>query len=296
MFLEQHCNGTFDTELSFEYSQPIRPKQFYADLDESLDGLNRDDFTKELLRLFHNDHSKLLDYRDRLAERVQALPNCPQTRLVNRRNSSTGTRKEKCTNDCYVLYAYNHGVHDKKILEIFTNANTHENETIVIKDDEEKEFIPPDMYGILVKLQSDVVDIKKRQAMGSLVLESVRTNINSTLVLVRTIHGTLNSVLSRVGSLSDTLRQNTMLLDDCAQVEQSLSSLQHRLNGNAHNACSINGTTAPTTLSATRIADAKPRSQHYRRRSHPSLPPLHQRNRSPFLIIMNQNYKHYTWR
>ena len=90
--------------------------------------------------------------------------------------------------------------------------------------------------------------------MDSVVLESVRTDVNSTLVLFRTIHGTLNSVLSRVGSLSDTLRQNTTLLDDCAQVEQSLSSLQHRLNGNEHNACSINGTTAPTTPSATRIA------------------------------------------
>ena len=159
MILEQHCDGTSDTELSFEYSQPIRPQQFYADLDDNLDGLNRDDYTKELLRLCHNDHSKLLDYRDRLAERAQALQNCPQTRLVNRRNSSTGTREDKCANDCYVLYAYNHGVHNKEILEIFTNANTQENETIVIKDDEEKEFIPPDLYGILVKLQSDVVDI-----------------------------------------------------------------------------------------------------------------------------------------
>jgi len=81
--------------------------------------------------------------------------------------------------------------------------------------------------------------------MDSVVLESVRTDVNSTLVLFRTIHGTLNSVLSLVGSLADALRQNTTLLDDCAQVEQSLSSLQDRLNGNEHNACSINGTTAP---------------------------------------------------
>jgi len=99
--------------------------------------------------------------------------------------------------------------------------------------------------------------MRKRQAMDSVVLESVRTDVNSTLVLFRTIHGTLNSVFSRVGSLSDTLRQNTTLLDDCAQVEQSLSSLQHRFNGNEHNACSINGTTAPTTLSPTRIAACK---------------------------------------
>jgi len=83
MFLEQHCDGTSYTELSFEYSQPIRPKRFYADLEESMDGLNRNDCTKEMLRLCHTDHSKLLDYRDRLAKRAQALPNCPQTRLVN---------------------------------------------------------------------------------------------------------------------------------------------------------------------------------------------------------------------
>ena len=64
-----------------------------------------------------------------------------------------------------MLYAYNHGEQNKDITEIFTNANSHENDTILVKDDEEKEFIPRDLYGILFNFQSDVVDIKKRQAM-----------------------------------------------------------------------------------------------------------------------------------
>jgi len=60
MFSEQQCDGTSDTEL--EYSQPIRPQQFYADLDDKLFGLNRHKYTKHLLRLCHNKHSKLTDY------------------------------------------------------------------------------------------------------------------------------------------------------------------------------------------------------------------------------------------
>jgi len=76
-----------------------------------------------------------------------------------------------------VLYAYTHGVHNEVITEIFTNANSHENNTIFVKDDEEKEFIPPDLYGIIAKLQSDVVDIQKRQAMNCVVLKSVRAYV-----------------------------------------------------------------------------------------------------------------------
>jgi len=38
-------------------SQPIRPQQFYADTDARLDGLNREDYTKELLSICNNDFS-----------------------------------------------------------------------------------------------------------------------------------------------------------------------------------------------------------------------------------------------
>jgi len=45
------------------------------------------------------------------------------------------------------------------------------------------------------KIESAVVDIKMRQAMDSVVLESVRIDDNSTPVLYQTIHGSLNSSL-----------------------------------------------------------------------------------------------------
>ena len=48
---------TPETELSFEYTstQPIRPQQFFAEIDGKLDGLNRDDYIKELLHICHKD-------------------------------------------------------------------------------------------------------------------------------------------------------------------------------------------------------------------------------------------------
>jgi len=165
--------------MSFEYSQPIRPQRFYADIDAQLDGLNREEYTKKVIQICHNDYAKLLDYRERLGERAQANPNCPQTRLVNRRNSSTGTREEKCANDCYVLYAFNNGVQNRDVLDLFTTATTAENEPIVIKDDDEKHIISPELFGLLTKMQSDIVELKKRQAMDSVLLDSVRSDVNT---------------------------------------------------------------------------------------------------------------------
>ena len=118
----------------------------YSDVDKKLDGLNKDDYVKELLKICHTDYCKLNDYRERLAERAQAFPTCPQTRLVNRRNSSTGTREEKCASDYYVLYAYNHGIRNREILDVFSNARTTDNDTILIRDDNEKQFIPPELF------------------------------------------------------------------------------------------------------------------------------------------------------
>jgi len=156
----------------------------------------------------------------------RGLPSAPNLSRTALRHSATGTREEKCATDCYVLYAYNHGIQNREIQDVFTSSC---NDTIVIKDDEENTHIPPDLYGIMNKIQSDIVDIKKRQAMDSIVLESVRTDVNSILVLFRTIHGTLNSVLSRVGSLTDSVAQCTSLQQDCARMETTLSAMRDRL-------------------------------------------------------------------
>jgi len=78
------------------------------------------------------------------------------------------------------------------------------------------QIISPDLFDIISKLQSDVVDIKK-QAMDSVILESVRSDVKTTLVLFRTMKGTINSVLSRAGSLTlftETITQSTQLRAD----------------------------------------------------------------------------------
>jgi len=161
MLLENQGDECSDTELSFEYTQPIRSQQFYADMDTKLDGLNRDDYIKELVRICRKDVSMVTDYRDRLAERTLAFRDCPQTRLVNRRNSSTGTREEKCAINYYILYAYNNDVRNREILEVFTAVPTTANDTIVSADEEERQFISPELFGLITNLQSDILDIKK---------------------------------------------------------------------------------------------------------------------------------------
>jgi len=248
-----------DTDLSFEYTQPIRPQQFYAEIDAKLECLNRDDYKKELLLICNNDYSKLVDYRDRLAERAQSHPNCPQTRLVNRRNSATGTKEDKCASDCYTLYAFNHGVQNREISDVFTSTISTDHETILIKDDEQMQLISPDLFGIISKLQSDIVDIKKKQAMDSVILESVRTDVNTTLVLFRTIHGTLNSVLSRVGSLTETITQSTQLRADCERVETSLTTIQNRLvtcDENQHTGVTEPVTSPPFVATRTTVCNS----------------------------------------
>ena len=128
---------------------------------------------------------------------------------MNRRNSATGTKEDKCASDCYILYAFNHGVRNRDISDVFTSTISTDHETIL------KEGRRADANN-LSKLQSDVVDIKK-QAMDSVILESVRSDVKTTLVLFRTIHGTITSVLSRAGSLTlltETITQSTQLRAD----------------------------------------------------------------------------------
>jgi len=205
--------------LCFEYYQPIRPQRFHADIDAKLDGLNREEYTKRVIQICHNDYAKLLDYRERLWQRAHALPNCPQTRLVNRRNSSTGTKEAKCANDCYVLYAFNHGVKHRDVLDVFTNATTKENEPTIIKDDDEKHnSISSELFELLTKMQSEIVELRKRQVMDSVVLDSVRSDVNTVLVLFRTMHGTLNIVLSRVWSLTTLFTEANQVQQICART------------------------------------------------------------------------------
>lgn len=100
----------FDDDYDdYEMSQPPRQQQFYQDLDNQLYGLSRESYISRLTELCSNDYSKLNDYRERLAERAKNLPDCPQGRLINRKNSSTYHREHKNAIDCYTLDAFING-------------------------------------------------------------------------------------------------------------------------------------------------------------------------------------------
>jgi len=83
----QDVSDISDLESDYDYTQPIRPQQFFAYLDTKLDALDRKTYTRDLLKLCKNDYSQLSDYRERLVERAQGFSSCPQGRLVKRKNS-----------------------------------------------------------------------------------------------------------------------------------------------------------------------------------------------------------------
>jgi len=94
--------------------------------------------------------------------------------------------------------------------------------------------------------------------MGSEDMNPIDIEFTRSNVLFRTIHGILDSVIYLLGSLSNTLRPNTRLLDDCVQVENALTFLQHRPDGNQHNIHSTNRTTVAS------YPPAKPRTIQYK--------------------------------
>ena len=55
------------------------------------------------------------------------------------------------------------------------------------------------------------------------------------MVLFRTMHDTLNSVLSRVGSLTTLVTEANQVQQECASTESALNSMHDRLNVGATN-------------------------------------------------------------
>ena len=112
--------STYDDDLPS--SQHILQQTFYQDLDRQLDGLTKDGYVKELLRLCNNDHYRVDAYRQRLAERARDRPGCPDSRLVNRRNSANKTRAHKYAVDSYVIYSFLNGETTKDIQDFFLST------------------------------------------------------------------------------------------------------------------------------------------------------------------------------
>ena len=90
-----------------DFSQAPKPQRFYQDLDSLLNNITRDQYINELIHYCNGDDESVNDYRQRLAERARGFPECPETRLVNRRNTGNASKLEKLASDCYVLYMFN---------------------------------------------------------------------------------------------------------------------------------------------------------------------------------------------
>ena len=188
-----------------DMSQAPRPQQFYQDLDAGLSGLARRDFINELLTLCYDEYDRVNDYRYRLAERARGFPECPQSRLVNRRNSPNATKLEKCANDCYIIHAFINGVRSREINEPFSiNSNTTLNESVMfdtqVKNEQRQSIcsehpqrerlLVPDLAASMIKVQADIAALTKKQNQDSDALQQILTNTQHISGVMRTIHGT----------------------------------------------------------------------------------------------------------
>jgi len=132
-------------------------------------------------------------------------------------------------------------VNGAKTKEIFDFFSTSTNETVVVLADDNapqeihQDLNSSDLLALLFKLQADVVDIKKKQASDSVILESVKSDVTQISTLFRTMYGTVNSILSRVGSLTETINETQQLKSDMTKMDSSIRTLNQRLvNSNAN--------------------------------------------------------------
>lgn len=192
---EQEISFFDEDDFSQIDSQPCRPQQFYQDLDKQLDGLPRDTYVTELLRLCNNEYSRINDYRDRLADRAKSLPDCPNSRLVKRRNSPHASKEKKMAIDCYVLYMFTQGERSKDILDVF--AGTNLNETVVL-DKEPFAVPPPDIFALFSNIQCDLAKLTLKQESDSKLLSAIQNDVAQMNNSFRVVHSTMNSILSRL--------------------------------------------------------------------------------------------------
>jgi len=209
-------------------SPPPRPQQFFKDLDDSLASLNRDDYIRKLLHLCSNDQSRLSDYRNRLAERARGFPNCPQTRLVNRRNTNNKTKELKLANDCFVLNSFTTGEHTSAIQEVFSQA--YSAEPIIIQDNETLDS--PDTFAILSRLQADMSELKQKSDTFNRTLQKVCEDVSTLSANYRVFQGTLNSVLARLPTQTAP-SSVAKLQNDVTRLSSSLATVNQRLLDNA---------------------------------------------------------------
>lgn len=214
-------------------SQPPRQQQFYQDLDMCLHGLTRDRYICELQKCCQNEYAKISDYRDKLSERAKQLPTCPIGRLVNRRNSSHASRQKKCATDCFMLQTFVNGSVSRDINEVFSNPQQPNDTMGAIEFDENEhgDFVKPDMYALMFKMQSDITEVSRKQASDSFTLQQIQQDVTKMAVLFRTFQGTLNSILAR-SQVHNTTPQVTKLQSDVSKLSSSIATINQRIVDN----------------------------------------------------------------
>jgi len=268
------CDDDTLSTYADTYSQSILPQRFFEELDNALHGLSREEYIREILRQCKTEYIKLDEYRHRLAERARSNPECPRTRLVNRRNSAHAPREKKCATDCYILSAFIQGENTKEIADIFSSASTGLNETIVIDQDttaENATIHQPEVFAMLSNIQSEVQRISREQLKTAAKLNEIHCDVEQMANNYRVMHGTLRSVLARLPPTTGD-SEIEKLKGDVQRLGSSIAVVNKKLLDNEiqghhdDNACTIPETDVnhtSTTMSYADVLKSPPTNERF---------------------------------
>lgn len=226
-----------------DFSQAPRPQRFYQDLDNQLSDLTRDQYINEIITLCSGDYENINDYRVRLAERARGFPECPDTRLVNRRNTANSTKVAKCANDCYVLHMFNNGERSKEINEVFSSVgNNTMNDSLFktqLTNSRRPEYTPetsninafvqPEITSSIIQLQAEIKKITEKQQKDSEILKDIRSDMREIAGNVRLVYGATKSILSKMPEMSEQSKVDK-LQNDVAKISSTLGVLNKKIN------------------------------------------------------------------
>ena len=211
-------------------------------IGHALGKLPKDSYIQQLIELCQNDHARIEDYRERLADRVRATSNFEHNKLVNRRNSTGSSKARKYAHDCYVLHMFINGSRSKEICEIFaqgqnavdssqtlniTNCQTTENDenhatytAQAVKND------IPEMITMFLNIQSDMAYIKNTSDQNNSILRGLANDFQQVTINVRHTLASVNGLRSRATD-SDTVNK---LQTDMTQLNSNLASMNKKVN------------------------------------------------------------------
>lgn len=189
----------------------IPNQEFYLRLDKTLENLPKDLYTDEIM-LQCNSDSKLINwYRQALADRARTLPECPASRLVTRRNTSKRNSAYKSAEDCYILKMFIDGDRSNEINNVFYTQSQQAatNDSVFYTPSPEDssqsngpsvglsdKLSVPEMTTMLIQLQRDVRDLKKKREDDSALLTKIMSEMKSLAITTKVMYATVNSIRS----------------------------------------------------------------------------------------------------